>query len=416
MPRVADINPMILKWARETAGLSVDEAAPRVGFANSSKSSASDKLDAVEQGKTAPTRRQLERMSTVYHRPMTTFYRRQIPAPEDHGVDFRTHPAAVAREINGRLDALIRDVLVKQRIVKSILEDDEDSQSLPFVGALSHDTSVDKAVGYLNSFFEVREKETPGQRFATADALFNALRRKLESEGVFVLLLGNLGSHHTTISETAFRGFAIADSIAPFIIINDQDAKAARSFTLVHEFVHVLIGATGISGPPPIESAGKSVRTIERFCNDVSGNFLLPDFAMRLDEHYESTENAIPMIDMISKRHKVSEAMIAYRMWRKGILSAETYSTLAAYYAERWRAFKERQRERGKENENGPSYFVIKKHKLGQPILNLVGEAIRSNEMTYTKAAQVLGVSPNNVKKLISSSGEFGSHGGNEVY
>jgi hypothetical protein len=34
-----------------------------------------------------------------------------------------------------------------------------------------------------------------------------------------------------------FRGFAPADDLAPFIVINDNDP--AHSFTLLHELVHI---------------------------------------------------------------------------------------------------------------------------------------------------------------------------------
>src|SRR3546814_16138482 len=64
----------------------------------------------------------------------------------------------------------------------------------------------------------------------------------------YVLLIGNLGSHHSAIDIDAFRGFALADPIAPFVVINDRDAKTAWSFTLLHEVAHLWIGATGVSG------------------------------------------------------------------------------------------------------------------------------------------------------------------------
>ena len=43
MPR---INPEIVVWARETAGLTQEEAAKRLGFHDSSRSSAAEKLAA----------------------------------------------------------------------------------------------------------------------------------------------------------------------------------------------------------------------------------------------------------------------------------------------------------------------------------------------------------------------------------
>lgn len=84
-----------------------------------------------------------------------------------------------------------------------------------------------------------------------------------------MLLLGNLGSHHTNISVETFRGFAIADPIAPFIVINDQDARQAWAFTALHELAHLWLGVTGVSGAS-FEAA------IEKYCNDVASEILLP--------------------------------------------------------------------------------------------------------------------------------------------
>jgi hypothetical protein len=58
------------------------------------------------------------------------------------------------------------------------------------------------------------------------DEAFGILRDHTEAAGVFVLLLGNLGSHHTNIDLETFRGFALADQEAPFLVINDQVTTA----------------------------------------------------------------------------------------------------------------------------------------------------------------------------------------------
>jgi transcriptional regulator with XRE-family HTH domain len=65
------INPDILKWARETAGLSVEEAAERLGLKDSARETAIDKLAALETGErslsqTTPTS---DAMSSSAHSP-----------------------------------------------------------------------------------------------------------------------------------------------------------------------------------------------------------------------------------------------------------------------------------------------------------------------------------------------------------
>jgi hypothetical protein len=56
---------------------------------------------------------------------------------------------------------------------------------------------------------EFRSKSTVTDAYA-------ALRARVETAGVFVLLMGNLGTHHTDIDVRVFRGFALADDVAGF--------------------------------------------------------------------------------------------------------------------------------------------------------------------------------------------------------
>ncbi len=96
------------------------------------------------------------------------------------------------------------------------------------------------------------------------------LARTCQAAGIFVLLIGNLGSHHTALDVELFRGFALSDKVAPFVVIaNDQDSEQAWSFTLLHELAHIWLGQTGVS-------SGRPTSAIETFCNDVAGRVLLP--------------------------------------------------------------------------------------------------------------------------------------------
>ena len=63
------VNPAIMVWARETAGLTLEEAAKKLDFRNSSRSSAVEKLARIEQGQKAPSRPQLVKMAGQYRPP-----------------------------------------------------------------------------------------------------------------------------------------------------------------------------------------------------------------------------------------------------------------------------------------------------------------------------------------------------------
>ncbi|WP_089173377.1 XRE family transcriptional regulator [Bosea sp. AS-1] len=404
--RAENINPSILTWARETAGLSVEEAAVRLGLSATEASSAEEKLLALEEGERKPTRNQLLKIASVYRRPLTAFYMAAPPVIGNRGEDFRTIAGQVSAKETALLDALLRDIRARQDMARSILEDDDDTTPLPFVGRTSIRENVALVADTIRQALGIAAARDM-RRFNGPEALFNDLRERVEKIGVFVLLVGNLGSHQTNVSESIFRGFAIADEIAPFIIINDQDAKAARSFTLIHELVHIFVGSTGVSGSPSAVEPETPAARVERFCNDVAGEFLLPTGELpAIGQITEGAEREV--IRMVAESWNVSEPMVAYRFQRTGRITEAKYRELVALYAARWRQVRERAREQNREAEGGPNYYVVRKHRLGRALLGLVGRTLRDEALTHTKAAKMLGVKPSSVEPLLRTSERVG--------
>jgi transcriptional regulator with XRE-family HTH domain len=68
------VNPEILVWARNTAGLTRDEAARAFGFNDTRDRSAAQRLMAYEAGDDEPSRSVLLRMSKAYRRALVVFY------------------------------------------------------------------------------------------------------------------------------------------------------------------------------------------------------------------------------------------------------------------------------------------------------------------------------------------------------
>jgi Zn-dependent peptidase ImmA (M78 family) len=402
MERAENINPSILAWARQSAGLSLEDAASKIGIQPSAASSAAEKLEALESGQRFPTRNQLAKIASVYRRPVVTFYLKQPPAQASRGEDFRTLPFEVPPRESAKLDALLRDIRARQEMVKSILEDEDEATPLDFVGSATVQQGVQAVIDSIAAKLEI-QLDTLSRRNGSADDLFKDLRSRSERIGVFVLLVGDLGSHHHTISERVFRGFAIADRVAPFVVINDQDAKAARAFTLLHELAHIWLGQTGVSGMVGEGEAKTPEGAIEQFCNDVAGRFLLPDQAFTAGPDFTPADlpRAMAAIARMAEAWRVSEPMVAHRMHRMKWINGPTYRELASQYAARWQRQRARTKEEAKDSEGGPSYYTVKQFKLGAALIGLVQRSVRDNLLSHTKAAKVLGVSPGVVEPLI---------------
>jgi Zn-dependent peptidase ImmA (M78 family) len=381
-------------WARETAGLSQQEAAGKLGFKDSRNSDAVDKLAALEFGVKEPTRPQIVKMADVYRRPLLTFYLSKPPVKGDRGVDFRTLPAEYSAVDDALLDALVRDITARQSMVRAVLEDEEEAEPLAF--ANSH-RMEDGSLAILASLRAVLNVELRAYRsMPNAAAAFAMLRESAENAGIFVLIKGDLGNYRSAIDINIFRGFSIADPVAPFIVINDQDARLAWSFTLLHETVHILLGQTGVG-------AADAEDEVERFCDQVAGEFLLPEGELaRLNLHDNDELSEISdQIGRFANEANLSRTMVAYKAFRSNMISRDTYGQLSEIYRQQWRAERERTRTQARENEGGPSFYMVRRHKLGGRITTLVHRMMAAGALSTSKAARILGVKSRQVQPLL---------------
>ena len=393
------VRPEILVWARETAGLSQQEAAGKLGFQDSRNSQAVDKLAALELGAKEPTRAQVVKMADIYRRPLLTFYLSKPPVKGGRGADFRTLPAEYSATDAARLDALVRDIMARQSMVRAVLEDEEEAEPLTFIG--SH-RMQDGPVAVLASLRGVLGVDLADYRAeANSSDAFDLLRGSAENAGIFVLIKGDLGNHRTAIETRIFRGFCIADPIAPFIVINHQDARPAWSFTLLHETVHLLLGQTGIS-------SGNAEGEVERFCDQVAGEFLLPDEELgRLELNDSQDLGAMSeRISIFADQTNLSRTMVAYRAFQSNWIARGTYGQLSETYRRQWLAERERIRIRARERDTGPSFYVVRRHRLGRRITGLVQRMMGNGALSTSKAARILGVKPRQVQPLLGHVGQ----------
>lgn len=396
MPRV---NPDIMRWAREGAGLDLVEAARKLHLGGSHGVDGADRLEAIELGYEHPSRSLLVRMARVYRQPLLVFYLAAPPRAGGRGQDFRTLPVDDDSTEEVVLDVLLRDVMARQEIIRAAIEEEDEPEPLAFVCSVTMEVGVERLVGNFRDTLGLSLAEFRAQR--AADDAFRLLRERVESSGVFVMFASNLGSHHTTLAVDRFRGFALADPIAPFIVINDQDSRAAWSFTLLHELAHVWLGYTGVSG-------GQPERAVERFCNEVASEFLLP--ARELEEFgsaaQASSAELVERIGEFARGRKVSRTMLAYRLHRTGLISAGQWSHLAALFRRAWVERRETEREAARaRDDNGPGYYTIRRQRIGEGLLRTTGRLLAAGALTSTKAGKVLGVKPGNLSRVLMAAG-----------
>ncbi len=149
------------------------------------------------------------------------------------------------------------------------------------------------------------------QRLPTWTDALRQLVAKAEDAGVLVMASSILGSNsHRKLDVEEFRGFALADDLAPLVFINAADSKAAQMFTLAHELAHLWLGESGVSDPV----AGQlPAQRVERWCNAVAAEFLVPLAVLRR-EHQADVPIA-EEIQRLARIFKVSTLVALRRLF-----------------------------------------------------------------------------------------------------
>lgn len=253
MPRTAYVTPEVLKWAREQAGYSYDEAAK--SYVNPQK------LKRVEQGKEHLTFKQLVKLARRYRRPIPFFYR-DHPPDEELIQDFRTKQLQEPT-FTPRLREQIMEIKEKREIaVKFQYYDQEYDYSYIRSISLAQEPGdvAEKIRSILNLPLQARNEWNNAY-----DAL-NAWKDTIESIGVLVFQLRR-------VPTTYMRGFSLSKTPYPVIGINSKDAPLGRVFSLIHEFCHLMLDKGGICNTTWEKT---ELFDIEAFCNAVAGHVLVP--------------------------------------------------------------------------------------------------------------------------------------------
>ena len=306
MSRVG-VKPDLLRWARERSGRSVDELRSRF-----------PKFDAWEEGEVLPTLKQLEAFAKVTYTPIGYLFLQEPPVEELPVTDFRTiGNVDVSRPSPDLLDTLY---LCQQR--QDWYRDEARSageEPLGFVGSLNTSDDPHYAGARIRDAlgFDVEQRR---QSPTWTEALRQFIKQA-DALGILVMVSGIVGSStRRKLDPKEFRGFALSDPLAPLVFINGADTKAAQIFTLAHEIAHLWLGESGVSNFEMVTSPEHSV---ERWCNEVAAEFLVPSESIR--EEFNSATELSREVDRLARRFKVSTLVVLRRIHDVGGLDAEQF-------------------------------------------------------------------------------------------
>jgi Zn-dependent peptidase ImmA (M78 family) len=307
VPERVDVSPELLVWARQRSGLPAQDLAARFPM-----------LAEWEHGERQPTFKQLENYAKATHTPIGFLYlpqppREQVPIP-----DFRTiGDTGVARPSADLLDTIYQ-CQQRQDWYREFAVVNQEAP-VEVVGSLTALTDPFAAAAMMRTAlrFEIEE------RGATWSDALRILTEHAEGLGFLVMVNGVVGSNtHRKLNPREFRGFALADRLAPLAFVNGADTKAAQIFTLVHELVHLWLGEAALDNADLAET---SVSDVERWCNQVAAEVLVP-LALLPGVTVNALTTAV--LDRLARQFKVSTLVVLRRMYEAECLSRDEYQAL----------------------------------------------------------------------------------------
>ena len=374
MSQAALVNPSLLTWSRERAGLSTEQVAKKLPVKP-------DRVEEWEAGETKPTFLQAQKWASLAHIPFGFLFLPRPPVEQLPLPDLRTVGGIAPQRPSLELLDTVRDSLRKQDWYLEYLQYQE-HQPLAFVGRFNSRSRVAEVVDDIRRTLGVN----PDAARLDYDKYSRALIQAAEAAGILVMRSGiALGNTHRKLEVSEFRGFAISNPYAPVVFVNSSDAPTARLFTLLHELAHIWIGSSGVS-----DGNTANGRDEERFCNAVAGEFLAPETQFRTlwnaDVNWE--ENLAPL----ATRFHISKLAIGRRALDLGYISQAHYS---AYYLKILKAFQD---EKGGAGDYYRNATAKNSPRLSKAVLT---EAM-SGRMLLREAGHLLGVQPAKLRTLAS--------------
>lgn len=381
----AHINPTVLRWAMERAGKRVDEIAAAFN-------KPPDVVDKWLEGTDAPTFKQAQRLSRRLRVPFGYLFLATPPADGLALPDFRRTADGVSRDASVDLRAVISDVLRKQDWYRDHRAE-RDEGPLPFVGAFSLHSGVAVVASDIRERLAFEAEVRPETQ---ASQFLRSFVRQVEAVDVLVMRNGVVRqATNRVLDVNEFRGFSIADPLAPVVFINNADSNAAQIFSLAHEIAHIWIGRGGIS------DADLTLRTenkddVEEFCNTVAGEVLLPWASV--ERRWRNRDEELPAwIKGVSREYHVSTVMVARQLWRHDAIAREKFF-------EFYEAEKANWSERATESSGG-NFYLSAPIRNSRLLTEAVLESVNSAETSVREASRLLGVKPAKLPRLAESMG-----------
>lgn len=353
-----NISPDALRWAFQRAGHDEESAVKLY-----------PRLAAWLSGEKRPTARQLQDFSEKFHVPIGYLFLEKRPVESLPFPMFRGD-AGLNDHFDLNIYEMVMTTLSRQNWLEDYLTENE-IDTCQIVGAIDIFTPVREAVTLLRK--ELHLEPRWAFSLASVEAAIAILTQRLEDAGFFISFSGIVGNNtHRPIKVSECRGFALVSDVAPYIFINSSDSKNAQMFTIIHEAAHIMLGiSAGHAGTDFAEH-----HVTERYCDLMAAEFLVPSDLLK--EIWNGD------IKDMSKRFRVSEAVIARSAYDLNLINRSVFNAFWAEYNSRPSTVSNKK--------SGGDFYRTSVKRVGKLFAIHVRNAVGTHQLSFTDAYRLTGL------------------------
>ena len=357
------LQPELLRWARERAGLTQDDLAKKIPVNP-------DRVREWEQtGKISIA--QIDKLAAKTYTPLGYLY---LPEPPDESLpirDFRTRSGDAPTRPSPDLLETVYQMQRRQNWMRDdLIEGGADP--LNFVGAYSLTDSHTEVAAAMRAALDLSTGWAEDR--STWSQALSFLRNRLDEIGVLVVFNGVVGNNnYRKLDPTEFQGLALVDEYAPLVFVNSADYIASQMFTLAHEVAHLFVGETGLSVLDRLLPADDET---EQFCDQVAAEFLVPQKA--LQACWPTVQDLGNRHQAIARKSKVSAIVAARRALDLGLIERDAFF---GFYDDH-----KRQGVGQRFTGEGGNFWNIQKWRIGPRFAGAVARAAREGRLLYREA------------------------------
>ena len=378
----AKVTLEVLRWARESAGIRLEEVAKPLKL----KSTTTETIQQWESGQGNLTYSQLEKLAKIYRRPVAVFFFPEPPEEPSLKGQFRSLPEAYVDKIPTKIRFLIRDGMAKQMNLSELLEDTNLAKRKIVQGIVVRDRiSAKNLAAQARKYIGISLEEQT--KCKDENEALKMWRNALEECGLWIF--------KDAFHDENYCGFCLHDEQFPIIYLNSGMSKNRQIFTLFHELSHLLRRKGGVDMRTTPQLQG-DYKKEEVFCNAFAGAFLVPDESFQRYTKKNPEDNEIKRL---ANLYKVSREVILRKFYDREFISKIKYEEELEKYKREWRAS---QLEKKQRRSGGPNYFVKIYTYLGQKYLEVAFRQYHQRKINDRELADYLGIKTKSLEKLES--------------